>query len=121
MSEDDVVTLPVATPQRRTQRTFPRPWHIKEGTGYGDPDLVNVIAADGSHVLICEPRRIAEQLVVAGELLARAQQAAMAIYKAFGRPGDYGYYTAQGKALNDLYNVNNAICAHLDAAVRKQP
>lgn len=121
MSEDNVVTLPVPAQRRRTQGTFPRPWHIETGTGYCDPDLVNVIAADGSHVLICEPRRIAEQLVASGELLARAQQAAMAVYKAFGRPGDYGYYTVQGTALNDLYNVNNAICAHLDAAVREQP
>lgn len=45
-------------------------------------------------------------------LLREARNAIKAIHKAFGAPGDYGYGTAQGQALFDLYKVEAAI-AHL--------
>jgi len=43
------------------------------------------------------------------ELLAEAKLKIMSVYEAFGRPGDYGYSTKEGKALAALYDLNNKI------------
>lgn len=36
--------------------------------------------------------------------------------KFVGTPGDFGYESREGRALNALYNVNNEIVAHLNGA-----
>lgn len=46
-------------------------------------------------------------------LLNEVIEAINAVYRVFGPPGDYGYNTANGAALNNLYNVNNRIVAAL--------
>lgn len=43
------------------------------------------------------------------ELLLKANGSILAVYEAFGRPGDYGYSTKEGKALAALYDLNNEI------------
>ena len=43
------------------------------------------------------------------ELLAETKAAIAMVYAAFGRPGDYGYYSPEGKALKSLYDLNNEI------------
>ena len=43
------------------------------------------------------------------ELLADAKLKINAVYQAFGRPGDYGYSTKEGKALAALYDLHNEI------------
>lgn len=43
------------------------------------------------------------------ELLANTRLAIAAVYQAFGRPGDHGYSTKEGKALAALYDINNEI------------
>lgn len=47
------------------------------------------------------------------ELLTKAKAAIMAVYGAFGRPGEYGYYSPEGKALTALYDLNNEIADQL--------
>lgn len=47
------------------------------------------------------------------ELLTKAKTAIMAVYSAFGRPGEYGYGSAEGKALAALYDLNNEIADEL--------
>lgn len=44
-------------------------------------------------------------------LVSEFQLVAMAIRKAFGPPGDYGYETPKGRALNALFDLYNATCA----------
>lgn len=50
------------------------------------------------------------------ELLQRATEAIVDVYKGVGTPGDFGYESREGRALNALYNVNNEIVAHLNGA-----
>lgn len=56
-------------------------------------------------------------------LLTKIKAAIMGVNQAFGPPGDYGYSTKEGKALNDLYNVHNEVAdelkllAEIDAAM----
>jgi hypothetical protein len=47
------------------------------------------------------------------ELLERARAEILAVRKAFGAPGDYGYGTPQGKALKALYDLHNEIATAL--------
>lgn len=47
------------------------------------------------------------------ELLTKARAAIMAVYTAFGRPGEYGYGSPEGKALVALYDLNNEIADEL--------
>lgn len=47
------------------------------------------------------------------ELLTKAKAAIMAVNRALGSPGDYGYSTKEGKALNELYNLHNDIADEL--------
>lgn len=47
------------------------------------------------------------------ELLKKACAAIIQVYRTIGTPGDYGYNTPKGAALNELYNVNNEIDAAL--------
>lgn len=43
------------------------------------------------------------------KLLADTKLTIQQVYQAFGRPGDYGYSTKEGKALAALYDLNNEI------------
>lgn len=43
------------------------------------------------------------------ELIARANDAILTVYRAFGRPGDYGYSSKKGMALSNLYDVQNEL------------
>jgi hypothetical protein len=46
-------------------------------------------------------------------LLTKVKNAIFGVNRAFGPPGDYGYSTKEGKALNDLYNVHNEVVDEL--------
>lgn len=46
---------------------------------------------------------------MSGDLLRRTADAINAVYKTFGRPGDYGYDTPKGDALKRLYDTHNEI------------
>lgn len=48
-------------------------------------------------------------------LVSEIQLVAKAIRKAFGPPGDYGYETPKGRALNALYDLYNATLAKPEA------
>lgn len=48
------------------------------------------------------------------ELLTKAKAAIMAVYTVFGRPGEFGYGSPEGKALAALYDLNNEIADELN-------
>jgi hypothetical protein len=55
------------------------------------------------------------------QLLAELDGAIRAIRATFGPPGDYGYSSAEGRALNRLYSHLPALWAALDGAAVESP